>query len=279
MAVTLALVSPSPSCRCAARCARCRREAPALRPHARRPRRLGPLLRPAADDGAAGPAHDPARVRRLDDRRHLGDDRLPADGVDRHAGARPPGRHVRQGAPAGDRPARARRRNADGRALELDRDADRRPRGPGRRRRDLPARLRDHPRRVPARARRRRDRPDLGHLRHRRRRRPRAGRPDRRPPRLHVDLLAQPGRDPRRRRRHALLRARVAGQDAGEDRLGRRRAAGRRARLRAARRVRGGQLGLGVGRGAGAARRRGRAARGVGALRAARRRSRWSTCG
>ena len=52
----------------------------------------------------------------------------------------------------------------------LDRRADPGRADPGRRRRDLPARLRDHPRRVPARAGGRLDRPDLGHLRHRRRR-------------------------------------------------------------------------------------------------------------
>ena len=55
---------------------------------------------------------------------------------------------------------------------------DRRPRDPGPRRRDLPARLRDHPRRVPARARRRLDRPHVRPARHRRRARDRALRPD-----------------------------------------------------------------------------------------------------
>ena len=71
----------------------------------------------------------------------------------------------------------------------LDRRAHPRPRDPGRRRRDLPARLRDHPRRVPARAGGHLDRADLGDLRHRRRPRPRARRRDRRPPVRALDLL------------------------------------------------------------------------------------------
>ena len=58
-------------------------------------------------------------------------------------------------------------------------------------------------------------------VRHRRRRGPRAQRRDRRQPLLRVDLLARADRDRDRRRRHALLRPRVAGQDARQDRLGR----------------------------------------------------------
>ena len=65
---------------------------------------------------------------------------------------------------------RARRRARCIAALaQLDRGADPRPRHPGRRRRGLPARLRDHPRRVPARARGRGHRDDLGDPGHRRR--------------------------------------------------------------------------------------------------------------
>ena len=80
------------------------------------------------------------------------------------------------------------------RALALDRAADRRARDPGRRRRDLPALVRDHPRRVPARERRDRDRADQRHVRDRRRRRARDQRADRRPRRLRVDLLARADR-------------------------------------------------------------------------------------
>ena len=47
------------------------------------------------------------------------------------------------------------------------------------------------------------DRPDLGDVRHRRRRGPRAQRRDRRQPLLRVDLLARPDRHRDRRRRHA----------------------------------------------------------------------------
>ena len=67
----------------------------------------------------------------------------------------------------------------------------------GRGRRDLPAGHRDHPRRVPARARGARDRHGFGDVRHRRRRGARARRALRRPRLDLVDLLALGGR-PRR---------------------------------------------------------------------------------
>ena len=57
---------------------------------------------------------------------------------------------------ADDRAARLRRRQRRLRARAVARRARRGPGHPGRRRRDLPARVRDHPRDVPARARRRR---------------------------------------------------------------------------------------------------------------------------
>ena len=95
-------------------------------------------------------------------------------------------------------------------ARPVDRGPDPRPRHPGRRRRDLPAGLRDHPRRVPARARGRLDRPDLGDLRHRRRPRPRPGRRDGGPPLGPLDLLVVGDRDGDRRLGHLALRARVA---------------------------------------------------------------------
>ena len=167
--------------------------ASALRHHARRARAGGALLRAAADDGRPGAAGDPARPRRVDHRGHLGADRLPAHRLGRDADPRPPRRHVRQGAHARGRaracspPARSSPRCRTSLEILV---AGRVLQGAGGG--DLPALLRDHPRRVPARAGRHRHRPDLGHLRHRRRRRPRPRRPDRRPPLLPLDLLARP---------------------------------------------------------------------------------------
>ena len=65
---------------------------------------------------------------------------------------RPPRRHVRQGARPPLDAGRLRRGDAARGGVALARRPDRRPRDPGRRRRDLPALVRDHPRRVPARA-------------------------------------------------------------------------------------------------------------------------------
>ena len=82
---------------------------------------------------------------------------------------------------------------------------------------------------------------------------------------------AAPSRAPAARSsRLPVLRPRVAGQDAGADRLGRRRAAGRRPRLGAGGGERGKPLGLGLAAGARPAGPRGGAARGLDALRAAR---------
>ena len=133
--------------------------------------------------------------------------------------------------------------------------ADRLPRHPGRRRRGLPAVVRDHPRRVPAREDRPRDRHRQLGVRRRRRRRARAERRDHRAPDL---ALAVPDRRRARARldraaRH--VRPRVAGQDAGEARLPRRPRALGRARLAAAGDQRGRALGLDVGRRPGAVRR------------------------
>ena len=65
-----------------------------------------------------------------------------------HPDHRPPRRHVRQGADAAGDADLLRRRLVGLRALALDRPPDRRPGDPGRRGGGLPARLRDHPRRV-----------------------------------------------------------------------------------------------------------------------------------
>ena len=100
------------------------------------------------------------------------------------------------------------------------------PRDPGHRRRRLPARVRDHPRRVPARAGRRTgSRMISAIVGHRRRPRHRARRADRPAPRYHwlfwFPLVA--GR--RRRRRRRRLHPRVADPHAGAHRLARRGAA------------------------------------------------------
>ena len=99
-----------------------------------------------------------------------------------------------------------------------------RPRDPGRRRRDLPARVRDHPRRVPARASRRRDRPDVRAARGRRRRRRRSRGADRRPPLVPLPLLAAADPDRPGDGAHAPRRPRVADPRAEPDQLARRRA-------------------------------------------------------
>src|SRR5213592_2546816 len=92
-------------------------------------------------------------------------------------------------------------------------DPDLLPRLPGSGGGGVPAELRDHPRRVPAREGRRRDRPYLGRVRRRRRLRDRLLGPDRRPPvlALALHLRRDPGRD--RSRARAPVRARVADQD------------------------------------------------------------------
>ena len=82
-------------------------------------------------------------------------------------------------------------------ARRLARRDDRRARDPGRGRRDLPARDRDHPRRVPAREGRDRHRDDLGDVRHRRRRRARRRR---RPRRRRSASRGSSGSAPPRRR-------------------------------------------------------------------------------
>ena len=85
-----------------------------------------------------------------------------------------------------------------------------RARHPGRRRRDLPARVRDHPRDVPARAGGDRDRRDQRDVRHRRRRRARDRGPDRRGARRVVAVLARPDGAAGRVRDLALRPARGA---------------------------------------------------------------------
>ncbi len=144
------------------------------------------------------------------------------------------------------RARRLRPRLAHLRARQLDRRAHPRPRRPGRRRRDLPAGLRHHPRRVPARARRLVHRPHLLDLRHRRRRRARLRRPARRPPLRPVDLLVLAGLHGDRGGGDLALRPRVPRPGAGPHRLRRRRPADDPAGGRPARRLPGQRLGLGL---------------------------------
>ena len=128
----------------------------------------------------------------------------------------------------------------------------------GHRRRDLPARLRNHPRRVPARARCRRNRAHLGPARDRRRPRHRARRADPRQPRLPLALLDPVRRHRRDGDRHDVLHPGVAHPCPGIGRLARRRAALPLARLPLARDQRGASVGLDLGANDRAARRRGR---------------------
>ena len=216
---------------------------PPLAPHplARRAR-----LRARADDAhpRAHRARQVAQHRRQ--RRRLDAHRLPARGRRLHPGLRPPRRHVRQAPPARRRARHLRRRLGRLRARHEPRGRRRRPRPPGRRRRHLPALLRDHPRRVPAREGRLEHRPDLRHVRHRRRRRPD---PRRRcitdHASLPLDLLARRGHGGARGGRHELLRPRVARPHARPRRRPRRGRARRRAGRAAARDRPGQRLGLG----------------------------------
>ena len=163
-----------------------------------------------------------------------------------HPAARPLRRHVRQGEGAAGRARRLRLGLLRVRDRWLDRGVDPRPGDPGRRGGDLPARLRDHPRRVPAGARGDLDRTDLGDFRHRWRAGTRACRRDRRPSFDRVDLLVLAGGHGRRRMGDVALRSRVAGPREGEDRLARSRAAVACAGLTPARRLAGQRLGLGL---------------------------------
>ena len=246
--------------------------------------RVGAVVRALADDGRPGAAGDPARPRHASTTAvtwvltiYL----LTASIFD--ADPRPSRRHVRQGAHAACSCCSCfGARLAGRRAVALDRRADRRPRDPGRRRRGLPALLRDHPRRVPAAS---ASATGIGlisatfgigggaglvlsgmivdHLAYEWI--------------FWLRLLVFVAAD----RRHPPVRPRVADQDAGEDRLGR---APRCCRSAWRALLLGGQRGQRAGAGA-----RPRSlglfafgrdrARGLGPLRAARRRSRSSTCG
>ena len=252
--------------------------APASQRHARDPDpgRRGVLA--PADDGLPGAPHLPGRVRRehgLDD---LGADRLPRLGRGADADPRPARRPVRQGAAAADQPRALPRRLPRRRVRVEPLVADRLPGRLGRGRRALPAQLRDHPRRVPAREGEGRDRPALGGLGRRRRLRDRPLRPDRRQLLLALPLPARldPGRPLARPRR--ALRAGVADPLAVEGRRAGRAAALGRADLADGRADRGRAVGLGVA----APPRRPRALRrssscsGASSSRA--RARRWSTC-
>jgi Major Facilitator Superfamily len=111
-----------------------------------------------------------------------------------------------------------------------------RARGPGCRGRDLPARLRDHPRRVSEGAGGGRDRADVGAARRRGGRRLRARGADRGQPLLPLPLLAAADPDCRRHRADSPARARVADPGAGPRQLARRLPDERRARARPGRR-------------------------------------------
>ena len=185
----------------------------ALQRHARDSRGCVHGVRAHADDGRPGAAGAAALTAHLDDLGDVGADRVPARRVGRDADRRPPRRPVRQGTAARnlavDLPLRLHRLRARVEHLV----ADRVSRGRRRRRRRLPALVRDHPRRVPARARRCRHRSRLRRVRRRRRLRHRLRRVDRRQPELAVAL--HPRRDRHRSvaRARAPLRAGVADQD------------------------------------------------------------------
>ena len=164
------------------------------------------------------------------------------------------------------------------RARDVDRRDDRRARDPGRGRRSVPARVRDHPRRVPDRARSARHRADLRDHGHRRRPRNRARGADHRAPLVSLALLVPADRGRRGDARDRLLRSRVADQDAGTRRHTRRDAARGLARRAARCRERGLELGLDVGAHDRPARRRGGAARRLGPRRVAYDGCRSSTC-
>ena len=179
----------------------------------------------------------------------------------------PARRHVRKEPVARRRVERVRARIARLRRLAVDRGADRRPRYPGSRRSRVPALVRNHPRRVPARAGVDRDRADQRDVRNRGRGGARAQRGDRRSPRLRVDLLARADRRLRCDRRRAPVHPRVTGEEPGSDRLDRSRPAVGGPRCATGRRQRGKFVGLGVGRGGLAVRSLGRRADRVGRLR------------
>src|SRR6266545_3745241 len=146
-----------------------RAAAPALQRHARDPDPGRHRVRAPADDGDPGAAGTPARAAHHHDVGHLGADGLPARCIRRNARPRQARGPVREGTSARGQPrslpARLGRRGA--RLEHL--GADRRTCDPGRRRRGVPAQLRDHQGRVPAREDRRRDRARVRGLRRRRR--------------------------------------------------------------------------------------------------------------
>ena len=115
--------------------------------------RRGGRLRAAAVARRAGAADDPARPGHDHRRRGLDPHRLPAERLGRDADRGPARRHVRQEARRWSSCWSCSRSARCSPALATSIGADdRRARHPGRRRRGLPALVRDHPRRVPARA-------------------------------------------------------------------------------------------------------------------------------
>ena len=188
-------------------------------------------------------------------------------------------RHVRQEADVRRRPRDPRAGDVHLGDRDDDRRDDRRPRDPGRVRRDLPARLRDHPRRVPGRAARGRDRAHLGDPRRRRRPRDRPLRPHHRASLVPLALLDPAGGDRRRDDRRLDRDPGVARQDARPRERARRDASLRLARRAATRDQRGLELGMDVEPRARAVRRRRSAASSLGCASSPARASRSSTCG
>ena len=236
---------------CAQCCASPSRRARGARPRVRRLRDAAVPRRARASDPAARPRH-------YADRRDLGIHRLPAVRLRRNADRRSPWRHVRKEADTPRRDVGASRRLVDRRARDDASGVDRSPRDPRHWRRDVPTRIWDHPRRVPARASGRRDRAHLGSARDRRWPRHRARRADHRQPGLPLALLDPVRRHRRDGGRHHVLHSGVAHPGPRLGRLAWRRIALVLARLPLARDQRGAAVGMGIGTNDRAARRRGR---------------------
>ena len=255
------------------------RDPPAPQRHARDPDPGRRRVLAPADDGLPGAAHVPGGVRLdhgLDD---VGADRLPRLGGSADADPRPPRRPVRQGAAAADQP-RALPRRLSRCCVRLESlVADRVPGCLRRGRRALPAQLRDHPRRVPAREGEGRDRPALGRLGRRRRLRNRPLRADRGQLLLALPLRARldPGRALTRARR--ALRPGIADPLAVEGRRAGRAAPLGRADLADGRPHRGRELGVGARRSSSASSRSPPSSSCSGASSSRVRARRWSTCG
>ncbi len=253
--------------------------AAALQRHARDPDARRHRVLASADDGLPRAADVPGGVRHQHSLGDLGAHGLPGLGRGHDPYSRPPRRPVRQGAAAARQP-RALPRGVHRRRGGVEHlVADRLPDPLRRRRRALPAQLRDHPGRVPAGAGEGGDRPALGRVRRRRRTRDRPLGPHRRPRllalALHPRLDPGGGLAPAR----PSLRPRVARALALAGGLPGSAPARGWLDLADARAHRGRELGLGVARDPGARGGIGRPLRALGDRRAALEPRRWWTCG